>query len=60
MSLKKALIIESKCVSCGSCSTVCQARAISILNGKAVVDQKLCIGCESCKFVCPVEAIEIK
>ncbi|BES64135.1 DUF362 domain-containing protein [Gottschalkiaceae bacterium SANA] len=49
-------VIESKCVACGTCQTVCPVNAIEI-GETAFIDSAVCIGCGECMTVCPTDAI---
>jgi len=51
--------ISSRCIGCGVCIDSCNAKAISIVKGKAKINQNLCEGCAMCIAVCPNEAISI-
>ncbi len=50
-------IDANKCVSCGACSGVCPAMAISAAAGKYQIDPNKCMGCGVCSSVCPMTAI---
>lgn len=51
--------ISSRCIGCGVCIDSCNAKAISIVKGKAEINQNLCEGCAICIAVCPNKAIRI-
>lgn len=48
--------IDSSCISCGACASVCPVEAISEGDTQYVIDEK-CIDCGSCAATCPVGAI---
>ncbi len=57
---KKALVKKNKCISCGTCTSICPSGAIIIgEDGKAEINKKKCKGCGSCKENCPTNAIEL-
>ena len=45
------------CVGCGSCTGVCPAMAIKLVDGKAEIDQSACLHCGTCASICPMQAI---
>jgi len=57
---KKAQVIKSDCVACGTCLTECPLGAIKVVGGVfAEIDQSKCVGCGKCAIVCPASSIEI-
>jgi nitroreductase/Pyruvate/2-oxoacid:ferredoxin oxidoreductase delta subunit len=51
-------VVETKCVGCELCVTVCPSFVLEMRNKKAeVVRGAWCIGCDHCGAVCPTEAI---
>lgn len=52
-----AHVINSDCVSCGSCASECPVEAISPGPQQYIIDPKKCIDCGRCVDVCPVNAI---
>ncbi len=50
---------EYGCLGYGSCISVCDNDAISIVNGIAVVDREKCLGCGKCAKECPKGLIEM-
>jgi len=48
---------ETKCTSCGECSSFCQFNAIVSVKTKPLVFPELCHGCGGCTKVCPEGAI---
>ncbi len=44
--------ISEACIGCGLCIQHCNAKAITLKNGKAKIDPKLCEGCAMCIAVC--------
>ncbi|MEF3280419.1 MAG: 4Fe-4S binding protein [Elusimicrobiota bacterium] len=57
--VKKAIVDDSKCLSCGACIEVCPRGAIK-LKDKAVVNYEKCVGCGYCVVRCPAKAISLK
>jgi len=53
------MVDEKKCITCGSCVSICPVNAIKIEKGKAKINPKKCIKCGSCSQFCPVNAITI-
>jgi len=51
--------IEEKCIGCGVCAENCNAKAISLINGKAHIDNNKCEGCAMCIAVCKSYAVSI-
>lgn len=49
--------INMRCVRCGKCYRVCNAKAISITD-KANIDPDKCLGCGLCELVCSHNAIK--
>ncbi len=49
--------IDSECIKCGACASVCPVEAISDGDTQYVIDPGLCIDCGACAAVCPVGAI---
>lgn len=47
------------CLGLGTCASVCDFGAISIVDGIAKVDDEKCTGCGKCKNVCPKNVIAI-
>ena len=59
--MKKAIINQKQCVSCGACVKVCPRNAIEIDRGMyAKVDMAKCVGCGLCKRACPASVIEME
>ncbi|MGD9344688.1 MAG: DUF362 domain-containing protein [Candidatus Aminicenantes bacterium] len=53
-------IIESKCVSCGTCRDACPMHVITVVDKTpARIDTKNCIRCYCCHEMCPHDAIEL-
>lgn len=53
-------IDESKCISCGECSKVCQFNAIAKVKDDIILFQKLCHSCGACKITCNSGSISYK
>ena len=47
------------CLGLGSCTKVCPAGAISVVDGVAVVDRDKCVACGLCVKTCPKGLIEL-
>jgi len=47
------------CLGLGSCVSVCQFGALSIVDGVAVVDKEKCTACGKCVNACPKHLIEL-
>lgn len=57
---KKAHVIKSSCVACGSCLDACKTGAIKIIAGVfADINTEICVGCAKCAAICPASTIEI-
>ena len=54
--LVKLYKVESTCTGCGICQKICQARAITMTNGKPEFSKK-CEICQCCINFCPQKAI---
>ena len=52
-----AYIINTDCVSCGTCEMQCPVSAISAGDDQFVIDGDACVECGACASVCPVGAI---
>ena len=53
---------ESKCVSCGLCTSVCAPEALYIKDRRTMkveFDYHRCVACELCVKVCPVKAMSV-
>lgn len=53
---------ESKCVSCGLCTSVCAPEALYIKDRRSMkveFDYNRCVACELCVKVCPVKAMSV-
>ncbi len=50
-------VIKDRCIACKQCVYVCEAEAITIVNGVAVIDPAKCVECGKCVEVCPNDAI---
>ncbi len=55
---KGTFLVDSKCVNCKKCITVCPQKCIDYSSGKAYIKNKHCLRCGACKEICPVNAIE--
>ncbi|HEX3045068.1 MAG TPA: NIL domain-containing protein [Bacillota bacterium] len=58
---KEIVLNDTDCIHCGSCTAVCQSRALSIgaPEWKLVFDKEQCIICELCVKACPMQAIKV-
>lgn len=54
------LIIEEKCIGCGSCVRHCLNDGVRIENKKAVIQEDKCLGCGNCFSYCVRGAINCK
>jgi len=52
-------ILNSPCIDCGKCQTICPVDAIGKNNAGLHVDKSNCIRCFCCHEVCPAQAVEI-
>lgn len=50
-------VIKDRCIACKQCVYVCDADAITIVDGFAVIDPSKCVECGKCVEVCPNDAI---
>lgn len=59
---KSAFVNKKKCTACGTCESVCPAKAITVdLQEKvAVVNEALCKGCGACASSCRCGALNVK
>ncbi len=48
------------CLGLGTCVSVCDFGALSIVDGIAVVDEEKCVACGKCTKACPKSLIEFK
>ncbi len=48
----------SECISCGKCSRICPAHAIT-MRGVPHIDRSVCIRCFCCQEFCPVGAMKV-
>lgn len=53
--VRKAFIIEEKCIHCGNCIPACPQEAIDGENWR--IEEFRCIGCGDCERACPFSAI---
>jgi 2-oxoacid:acceptor oxidoreductase delta subunit (pyruvate/2-ketoisovalerate family) len=53
----KPLVLNEKCLACGTCTKFCPDGAIKIVNGKARINYDYCKGCGICALECPAKAI---
>ncbi len=54
----KPEIDKETCTGCGTCVSLCPAKAISLEDGKADPDLSKCWGCSICEINCPVDALK--
>ena len=58
--VKKAEVIEKKCIGCTACARVCPVDCIEgAVKEKHKVDQEKCIGCGLCFDKCKFSAIKM-
>jgi len=58
---RRAVVLHSECVACGSCLKACPLKAIQIIHGAfARVCHKTCIGCGRCRTVCSASVIRME
>jgi len=63
--LEQALISRpvhrpDRCIDCGKCAAMCEAKAVELMDGKLTFDYKKCVRCYCCHEMCPADAIEFK
>jgi ferredoxin len=58
VSFFKIGIIESNCIECGDCETVCKSNCIE--SSSKLIDFSRCVGCFNCFDVCPSIGISYK
>lgn len=58
--LDRGFNVDEKCISCTSCSKVCSAKNIEIVNGKPKWKLENCQFCFACLQWCPVVAIQYR
>jgi L-aspartate semialdehyde sulfurtransferase ferredoxin len=58
---KEIVLDEGECIHCGSCTAVCQSRALSIgaPDWRLKFDKEQCIVCEMCVKACPMQIIKV-
>lgn len=57
---KRITLEEEECIHCGSCTAVCNSRALSIgKENRLVFDRDKCIVCELCVTACPMRIIKV-
>lgn len=54
----KKFHVDSSCVHCGKCASICPAGAIRIVDGSPVWEKEKCLKCCGCINRCPVSAIQ--
>lgn len=59
---KSAFVNDRKCTGCGTCETVCPAKAVQVdpEKLKSIVNEALCKGCGACASSCRCGAINVK
>ena len=53
---KEIMYVESKCMLCGRCAASCEAKALSVSEGKIQHDRARCRRCFKCVKACPAGA----
>lgn len=57
---KRITLEEEECIHCGSCTAVCNSRALSMgEENRLVFDRDKCIVCELCVTACPMRIIKV-
>lgn len=56
-SSSKPMVLEEKCIGCGSCTKNCAHSAITVVDKKAGIDYSRCVGCGRCIGECPMDAV---
>ncbi|MBI9046788.1 MAG: glycyl-radical enzyme activating protein [Anaerolineaceae bacterium] len=51
--------IESRCIGCQSCLSVCQQTALQSNAEGILIDRQKCLKCGSCAIACPTNALEL-
>ncbi len=51
--------VSDECIGCGVCIEHCNAKAITLVDGKAVIDKDKCEGCAMCIALCSTGAISV-
>lgn len=54
---KSGYYIESGCIGCGSCLSLCPQKCIDMTRTPAIIEQSRCLHCGACISICPVNAI---
>ena len=49
---------DAKCISCGTCASICPSGAISMVDGRPAWTKSKCLKCCGCINRCPVKAIQ--
>ena len=58
---EKPVIDNKKCISCGTCVSVCPMQVFEMKDGRVeVTSPEKCVQCKACEISCPVKAIEVK
>ncbi len=58
---KEIVLNEAECINCGSCTAVCQTKALSIAppDWQLKFDKEICIACQLCVKACPMQIIQV-
>jgi len=56
---QEIILLDSRCIGCGSCIEVCSQKALNLADGKIKFKSKLCNKCLKCTEVCNAEALRI-
>lgn len=51
--------MESRCIGCSTCVSVCPEKALELTEGGMAIDREKCTGCGKCAEECPSTAMEL-
>ena len=55
--LEIPVLDQSRCTYCGTCSDLCQFKAISVMGKLVLIFPEMCHGCGGCLAICPEKAL---